>query len=89
MQYFLRIVFHLTLDRQTDITCTDHSNLYFEKQFVKNGRFTNFWFMGSINLLVILESRTLKNFLPTLNALNNYLPQPLLQSPHYPSPYFQ
>lgn len=55
----------------------------------KNGRFTNFWFMGSINLLVILESRTLKNFLPTLNALNNYLPQPLLQSPHYPSPYFQ
>ena len=37
--------------------------------------------MGSINLLVTLESRTLKNFLPTLNALNNYLPQPLLQSP--------
>ena len=38
-------------DRQTDISCADYFNviIFRKKRFVKNGSFTNFWFMASRN----------------------------------------
>ena len=38
-------------DRQTNIVCADYLKVIIlrKKQFVKNGSFTNFWFVGSRN----------------------------------------
>ena len=43
-------------DRQTNIISTDYfESIFQKKQFMKNGSFTNFWFVGS-RIGVICES---------------------------------
>ena len=49
--------------RQTDIVCADYFKvvIFWKKQFVKNGNFTDFRFLESKNWFVIHKSQTLRS----------------------------
>ena len=42
---------HIKSNFEADIVCADHFKvtIFWKKQFVKNGSFTNFWLVGSRN----------------------------------------
>ena len=53
----------LQTERQTDIVCADYFKviIFWKKQIMKNGSFTNFWFVRSKNWFAIYELLTLNS----------------------------